>query len=451
MLARIVRLHRLTDQLPPQWYGKDDEGNPIYVIIHRGFLSIRRGGHGGGLESAQVGDEIYSKPVDAYWDPGYTEIRRLCENDIELPESDYGDAGSADGEEAPAPEAHGDLSVSAKAPEEPPAGGGTDQGRSNDHPADPGRRDIEVLIRQWTSSLSAVQERQCFNNPANLNRIRFEKLRKVRDEEIGRRLRGLLETMFTGGRFEILLWVENSLAVPDSEELKLVVLKKDDPSLISSIMRSRGVSQRAFTNTLIFLRPSEVDRRWCVNTIRYALACEALLADKALSLPEDHRELIDQELQRLDIAMTESVRKLYRFVLAPVRGGYKTAELGQPAPRSAGLDQQVYEKLLGDGDIVEHVDPLELRKRYLKARDYLLTSELYRSLLSTPGEPRLAHREALAEGIRLGVQVGLFGIGHIDGGVPLCRHFMERANVNLEGNEVILREGRCVRKGMLIK
>lgn len=469
MLARITRLQRLSDQLPPQWYGQDDQGNPIYIILHKGFLSIRRGGYGGGLESAQVGDEIYGRQVDVSWDPGYGEIKRLCEDEVGLPEQDYGDTETGESLEDTVQEEHsgrapfkpesetvgtGPESV-ARADMADSASGETREGTRSSGKAGnggtgsqgrrgPGGPDIEGLIRQWTSSVSAAQERQSFNDRSSLNRIRFEKLQKVKEQDINRRLREVLGSLFTNGVFEVVLWADNSYAVPDSEKLKLVVLRKDDPALIGSIMRSRGVSARVCRNTLLFLLPSEQDRRWCVNIIKYLLACEALLSDKSLALPNEQRTTIHQEIQRLETASGESVRRLYRFIRIPTHEGYRTSDLGASGPQAPGIGHQVYERLLRDGDIVERLDPLEIRSRYLRGRAYLSTADLYRSILTTPGEPRLARRAALAESIQMGVEAGIFGIGRLEGGTPRCRQFLERAPVTLEGDEVIVREGLSI-------
>jgi hypothetical protein len=181
-----------------------------------------------------------------------------------------------------------------------------------------------------------------------------------------------------------------------------------------------------------------------VNTIRYLLACEALLSDKSLSLPNEQRKTIHQEIQRLETASGESVRRLYRFIRIPTHEGYRTSDLGASGPQGPGIGHQVYERLLRDGDIVERLDPLEIRSRYLRGRAYLSTADLCRSILTTPGEPRLARRAALAESIRMGVEAGIFGIGRLEGGTPRCRHFLERAPVTLEGDEVIVREGLSI-------
>ena len=84
---KVLRMGRLSESVPPEWAGVDDEGNPVYMLFYKGWVFIRRGDKRGGIDSAMNGEVICSKHVDCGSDPDYDDIRRLCRNEVALPET----------------------------------------------------------------------------------------------------------------------------------------------------------------------------------------------------------------------------------------------------------------------------------------------------------------------------------------------------------------------------
>ena len=96
--------------------------------------------------------------------------------------------------------------------------------------------------------------------------------------------------------------------------------------------------------------------------------------------------------------------------------------------------------------------PLVIKERYLKTDESVSTEQLYQSSAKTPGEARVLD-QGWESGIREGVEQGLFGLGELEDGKPVCRYFKERpTSIAFSANEVIIREDICIaQKKMSLK
>jgi hypothetical protein len=103
----------------------------------------------------------------------------------------------------------------------------------------------------------------------------------------------------------------------------------------------------------------------------------------------------------------------------------------------------VYQKLRLDAEILERIVPLVIKERYLHGQEYVLTEQSAQAGLRTPGEARVVSREAWEEGIAEGMQHGLFGLGGLEDGQPMCRDFKERPLVGLSGSGIIIQADIC--------
>jgi len=86
---RITKIRKREGSVYPEWEGTDDEGRPIYMQFQRGTLSIRLAPTGGDAESAVVGEEIFLKEIAYGYELTYRDLRRMVEDDIDLPDQDH--------------------------------------------------------------------------------------------------------------------------------------------------------------------------------------------------------------------------------------------------------------------------------------------------------------------------------------------------------------------------
>jgi hypothetical protein len=292
--------------------------------------------------------------------------------------------------------------------------------------------------------LQSLGDKYYFSNQPNLNRIRLTKTENIKDSEVVEVEEELLKENLKGSKLKVFIWQEDPGNIADTEEHKLLVLKKKSDQVMENIHKNKGLTPRVYRNTLFFLYPLEAERALFINTVKMKLACESIDDDKTLNLSEEQKKESKKELKRAEERLTESIRRLYRMIAVPNRDGFKEVDLGIPTYGEAKrLHEEIFAKLRSDGEILESIAPLVLREKYLANKDYVLTEQLYQSLFRTPGETRPANKGVLDESVVKGVQMGLFGLGELQDNKPFCRFFKEGSSPAFSGQEIMITEALC--------
>jgi hypothetical protein len=293
--------------------------------------------------------------------------------------------------------------------------------------------------------LQNIGDRYFFTNQPNLNRILLTNMENIREDQVVEAERELLRSSISGSKLKTFIWEEKSANIPDSEELKLVILNKGNKQIISDVLKNKGQTPRVYRNTLFFIYPLESERPAFVGTIKRKLAYECIEGDKTLNLSDEQRKEVRKALKQTEADVRESIRRLYRLLSIPIKEGVKETDLGIPTyGEQKSLDQEVYEKLSTDGEILEKIAPLLLREKYLRDKEYVSIGQLYQSSLKTPGEPRPISKLSLEQGLAEGVRMGMFGLGELEDDKPVCRYFKEQPSVAFSSSEVIISEALCI-------
>lgn len=291
--------------------------------------------------------------------------------------------------------------------------------------------------------LQNISEKYFFRNQPNLNRILIKHMENIKDNELIELERDLLRHSIKGGRFKITIWEEGSGNIVDSEELKLVILKKENKQIMSDIIKCKGQTPRVYRNTIFFLYPLESERPVFTNMLKRKIAYEYIEQDKTINLSEDQKKEVKKELKKADEGLKDAIRRLYRIVTIPGKDSFLELDLGIPTyGEDKSIDLEVYEKLRSNSHILEKIAPLVLREKYLSNKDYVLTEQLYQSLFRTQGETRI-DKKALEQGINEDVRMGLFGLGELENDKPICRYFKELPSLAFSENEVMINEALC--------
>ncbi|MDD5510539.1 MAG: DUF499 domain-containing protein [Dehalococcoidales bacterium] len=292
--------------------------------------------------------------------------------------------------------------------------------------------------------LQSVGEKYFFRNQPNLNRILLTNMENIREEKVVQMELELLRKSILGSRLRCYVWEEDPSNIPDSEELKLVILKRENKMAMNNMLKNKGQTPRTYRNTLFFLSPSELERNAFNNTIKRKIAYEYIERDPSLNLSEEQKKDVRKELKTAEGDVRESIRKLYRIVSIPSREGTKEIDLGIPTyGELVALDGEIFEKLRSEGEILARIAPLVIKEKFLSSNSYASTRQIYQSALRTPGETRLTDRSVLEQGIVEGVRSGLFGLGELQNDKPLCHYFRESPTVAFSGSEVLIQETIC--------
>lgn len=312
---------------------------------------------------------------------------------------------------------------------------------------------IVEAVEQLTARLFFLDQhagKVLFTNEPNLNRILLMRMENVAQSDIHEHERELLRERIVGRRLKVYIWPKDSGDIPDNADFKLIILPATDEKQMRALMEQKGASPRVHRNTLFFLSPLPSERATFENLVRRLRAYQSLHGDKGLKLSAERREEVERNIATLegkkgkpgDVA--DHLRRLYQRLYIPAREGLKDYSLGIPTQGdTTPLDEEVYEKLRSEGEILQTLAPLVIKEKYLHNRDYVLTEQLYQVGLKTPGETRVISQAAWEAGIAEGVRKGMFGLGELDGDRPVCRYFNEEPSLSFADREILIRAYVC--------
>lgn len=306
---------------------------------------------------------------------------------------------------------------------------------------------ISEVIDELEKKLFYIQcssGRYYFSSQANLNRILITQKSNVGEELLEEQEWELLKKSIGDSPFKVILWSQDSTQIPDTEELKFLVFKSENRSLMEEIYNKKGQNPRVYRNTLFFLYPLENEKVVLKDTIRQQIAYRRIENDNKLRLTKEQEETVKSRLKKIGANLNELIRRSYRLIEYPGRGDFEKLDLGVPTYGDPiSLDQDVYNRLREENEILETIAPIVIKEKYLSGRDYVLTDLMYYSSLKTPGETRFVQRSTIEKSIKEGVKVGMFGLGELENNLPRCRYFKEECSLAFSGSEVIIRDVIC--------
>ncbi|MBF0398065.1 MAG: DUF499 domain-containing protein, partial [Desulfobacterales bacterium] len=307
---------------------------------------------------------------------------------------------------------------------------------------------ISEALEQLKNRLFYLQnqsDKYLFNNQPNLNRIILDKMENIKDEDLLTVEKDLLKTCVSSGKFKIYIWDTDSSGIADTEDLKLIILSKEDRSFIEQVISTKGQTPRVYRNTMFFLYPVESEKYSFTRFLKRKIAYELIGKDNNLLLSDEQKKTITSEIKRAQNDIKSHLLRFYRIVVISGQGGeLKIVDLGIPTyGDNATIDKMIYDKMRANGEILEHIAPVIIREKYLIGKDYAPTEQIYQATLNTPGEARMINKDVLKFGVQEGVKNGLFGLGDLENDRPVCRYFKENPNVSLCSGEIIIKESIC--------
>lgn len=280
-----------------------------------------------------------------------------------------------------------------------------------------------------------------FTNQPNLNRILLTKMESIEDIKLEEK--ALLTKSLTKEYFDIYIWPNNPKDISDTTRLKLVI--QTNRERCKEFLENCGERPRVYRNTLIFLCPSGSERINFDTFLKKKLAWHFIDKDKTLRITDEQRKEVRDKIKKTEDEVKERIRSLYRLILLPSKDGFNEIDLGIPTyGADVTINKEVYERLRNDGEILEKLSALSLKEKYLKDRDYVKTKNILESFYKTSGEIRIIRDEVLKDSIKEGVRQGLFGVGGIENGKPVCGHFKEEFSPEIVEEEIIIRAELCL-------
>lgn len=301
---------------------------------------------------------------------------------------------------------------------------------------------IDTVISQLRDHLFYLSDEGLyFTNQPNLNRIMLTREENITPDAIVEEERRLLGRHFSGKYFSIYIWPISHRDIPDTNDLKLLVLEKAEPD--RDFIKEHGETPRVHRNTMIFLCTEENQKDGFYGFIRKFLALKSIESDQTLNLTETQKKEVKNKINSYEQRTYEELRKYYRIVFVPAKEGFKEIDLGLPTFGESSIDSEIYDRLRKEGEILEKLSPEAVKEKYLADQNYVETKKLLEAFWKTPGEMRIVSSEAFKDGVEEGVEKGLFGLGYLENGNPECRYFKESVSPELSDNEIVIKSELC--------
>jgi len=158
-----------------------------------------------------------------------------------------------------------------------------------------------------------------FDSVHNLNRTLLIRMENIGDAEIVESERELLKNSISGVTMKVFVWSEKNTDIPDTTDLKLIILQERDDEFMNDAMNTRGSTPRVNRNTLFFLTPLESERTGFYNLLKRGIAYHLISDDKTLNLSNEQNKEIKAELKKIEGGLNEALRRYYRLLAIPGR------------------------------------------------------------------------------------------------------------------------------------
>ena len=232
---------------------------------------------------------------------------------------------------------------------------------------------------------------------------------------------------------------EDGAAVPDSDELKLVVLGFEHTTngeelpatarqAILAIVERRGQEFRQFRNTLAFCLADAAAARTARQLAGEYLAWRKIQTDKDTwaRVGGAQQQVVKENLDETEGATRKAIVGAFAWSVIPVAGAggpvaLKTIKLGAYGPGKL-VAPMVWERLSSENGhgqaILTKLTPQALLERYgprawPEGEPWVTTRELWERFTRQVGLPMLARKDVLLDTLRLGQREGRFAIGQM--------------------------------------
>jgi len=262
-----------------------------------------------------------------------------------------------------------------------------------------------------------------FKNQPNINRLIVEREEAVERAEILLKIKELVEGLSPTGYFDIRVWPESSLDIPDTRRLKLVVLhpqmaygSPETDQKAREILERAGESYRVYRNAVFLLAFAPEGLNQLEKQVRRFLALSDLLEREKRTLTqealEDLKKRSTQVGRELPSLILNAYRKVAWFDLVNSRAsqGIKWLDIGQASPDEKDLGERVF-KSLKDSRILTQMTPrLVLEKTFAPGEEEKSLQEIFDIFFKIPGLPVPQKEEVLFSAVRRGAESRILGV-----------------------------------------
>lgn len=290
-------------------------------------------------------------------------------------------------------------------------------------------------IREMTGSLYYLyidDNRYFFHAEENLNKVAIDRAAALNNDELNEHIVTELREAVGRRRAGIIVCPENVDAIPDSDELRLVILPPDKllPSRAAEsddatptalhILRQCANAERTHRNTLLFLTAKTDDIRTLKIHARDYLAWESILSGerRVQNLAGERLQQAQASLRRAEELIRSTIPKAYRWAIAPAQLDPQVTEFQMFPEQTRILEngdivESAFDTFKGKEALIEYETPESLNALLTEYvwdnSDCIGIEALWKMMTQHVYMPRLRNREVLTNAIKEGVLNGTFG------------------------------------------
>jgi len=252
-----------------------------------------------------------------------------------------------------------------------------------------------------------------FSKIPNLNRMILDK-KELYNTSYRDEMRTLLQKEM-GNAFVSFLWPRKSEDIPDTRELKLVVMKPEEKEETpQKWLEKRGKTFRTYKNTLIFAMADPAGFGALKDQLKTYLALreieEEIKAGKEGGLGDRASE-VAQRIKRIKGDFSFNARRMYNTLIV---SGEKIS-LGQPTVGRESLSNWYKLELESREKMVANLHYRYLLNRVLQDNDAIETKIIIDQFYKEPSLVMPSSPEVIKRLLQHGVADGAFGLGYMKG------------------------------------
>ena len=263
--------------------------------------------------------------------------------------------------------------------------------------------------------LDVSKNRYWFSMKPNLAKVLADRKASVDPKKIEERLFDEIRKVFsTGNGIERIYFPKKTNQIPDSPQLKLVIISPDypaththTPGCIDRMTKESGSSARTFKNALIWAVADDITQ--LKDDTKKVLAWEEIRGEKdELGLDDTQKKQLDEHVGKAARDVKESVWRTYKKVAVLGKdNSIRVIDLGLVHSSSAdSMVRLILDRLKNEGDITDDVSPNFLVRNWPPAFKEWSTKSVQNVFYASPLFPRLTHPARVKDAIVRGVTNG---------------------------------------------
>jgi hypothetical protein len=286
---------------------------------------------------------------------------------------------------------------------------------------------VDIILQEIDKEfwyLKVENEQYYFSTKPNINKVIYEYMSNVREDEIKDKIRSLFEpkhkSLFEpsirNNIFKIYVWEKD---LPDDEHLKLSIIdydeiRQDDDSnkrLFANMISNAGNNIRIYQNTIVILYPDYHGIEALKNAARHVIAALKAKDDERIRMDSNDIKAIKQRIEEFEGVLLTTCRNTYSKIAYPYSSDIRIDALPPIYASKYDLLSAIKERLKSSGKLVESLSEEVIANKLERGDKGVMHihDDIYKVFLKDRRERFVVPASKILDAIKEGVSNSLFG------------------------------------------